>query len=178
MGETVATTVAHCVSSAAVARPEFPARTRRPVVGRARRWLFHCADGDLGRVMSPGEMLDQETDVGDPPLNRRDVAVLLPGSPPRSRYLGLLVIGGLPLVERERLGMSMRQRAPEAERGGDALKRADAPVHLIVEQLDVEHLRFLTRIEPLQLGPGWNHARSEIVEERFSGKGDEHPRAD
>ena len=74
--------------------------------------------------------------------------------------------------------MSVRQRAPEAERRGDALKRTDAPVHLVVEQLDVEHLRFLTWIEPLQLGPGRNHARSEIVEKGFGGKGDEYARAD
>lgn len=64
-------------------RPELLARTR--VVGRTRRGLFHHADGDLGRVMAPGEVLDQETDVGEPPLNGRDVAVLLPGSPPRTR---------------------------------------------------------------------------------------------
>ncbi len=51
--------------------------------------------------MSPGEF-DQETDVDDPLLNRRDVAVLLPGSPPRSRYFGFLAIGGWRLVERER----------------------------------------------------------------------------
>src|SRR5258707_12442444 len=99
--------------------------------------------------MSPGEVIDQETDVGYPPFNRRDLAVLLPGSPPRSRYFGFLGIGGPHPVERERLGMSMRQRAPEAERRGDALKRTNGPVHLVIEQLDVEHLRFLARIEPL-----------------------------
>ena len=101
----------------------------------------------------PWRKIDQETDVDDPLLNRRDVAVLLPGSPPRSRHLVLLAIGGRHLAERERLGMRMRQRPPEAERGGDALKRTDAPVHLAIEQLDVEHLRFLAWIEPLQLGP-------------------------
>ncbi len=45
--------------------------------------------------------------------------------------------------------MRMRQRPPEAERRGDALKRTDAPVHLVIEQLDAEHLRLLTRIEAL-----------------------------
>src|SRR5262245_20512578 len=74
--------------------------------------------------------------------------------------------------------MSVRQRAPEAECRGNALKRTDAPVHLVVEQLDVEHLRFLTWIEPRQLGPGRDYTRSEIVEKGFGGKGDEYACAD
>src|SRR5687768_6861632 len=103
--------------------------------------------------MTSGEVLDHKTNIGDPALNRRDIAVLRPGSPPRSRHFAGPAIDRPRLLIRQRLGMSMRQRAPEAERRGDALKRTNAPVHLVVEQLDAEHLGFLTRIEALQLGP-------------------------